>query len=94
MATVRPTTRSSAPERQVPDHVHGRFPAIARKRHCAVETGRDPPCAFRITTYLEHPDTRVEVAHSLAGHAKAETTFLHGRRAETILLDEIERIGI
>ena len=37
---------------------------------------------------------RVAVAQYPAGHAKAETTWLHGRRAETISLDETERIGI
>ncbi len=37
---------------------------------------------------------RVAVAHYPAGHAKAETTCLHGRRAETISLDEFVSIGI
>ena len=50
--------------------------------------------AIGITAYLEHPDARVEVAQYLAGHAKTETTRLYDRRAETISLDEIERIGL
>ena len=50
--------------------------------------------ALGITAYLEQPEVRVEVARHLPGHAETETTFLYGRRAETISLDEIERIGI
>ncbi len=70
------------------------FPAIACKRHCAVETGREHPPRFFVTAYLEHPDTHVEVVWYQAGRAKTETIRLYGRRAETISLDEIERIGI
>ncbi|MCY4138463.1 MAG: hypothetical protein OXF56_09395 [Rhodobacteraceae bacterium] len=66
---------------------------IARERRCAVEVGREP------SRHLHHrlpgnPDTRVEVARYLAGRAKTEPTRLYGRRAETILLDEIRWIGI
>ncbi len=50
--------------------------------------------AFGIAAYLGHPDARVEVVQYLAGHVKRETTRLYDRRAETITLDEFERIGI
>ena len=50
--------------------------------------------AIAITTYLERPEARVEVAQYLAGHAKTETTKLYDRREDKVSLDEIERIGI
>ena len=50
--------------------------------------------ATGITAYLEHPDSRVEVAQYLAGHARMETTRLYDRREKQVSLDEVERIGI
>ncbi|MCY4141119.1 MAG: hypothetical protein OXF56_22990 [Rhodobacteraceae bacterium] len=69
-----------------------------RCRIAPSDDGSEPRArSFRsigITAYLENPGMRVAVAQYPAGHAKAETTCLHGRRAETISLDETERIGI
>lgn len=47
-----------------------------------------------ITAYLSHPDSKLEHAQTMAGHADPKTTRLYDRRSDTISLDEMERIGI
>ena len=47
-----------------------------------------------ITANLEHPYIRIEVAPSVAEHARTETTRHYDRRDEEISLDVVERSGI
>jgi site-specific recombinase XerD len=44
-----------------------------------------------ITNYLENDGT-LEVAQRIAGHADSRTTKLYDRRAQKLLLEDIERI--
>ncbi len=61
------------------------------------ESGRYPCChTFRatgITAYLSNGGT-LEHAQQIAGHASPKTTKLYDRTADTITVDEIERIVI
>ena len=49
--------------------------------------------ATGITAYLSNGGT-LEHAQQIAGHASPKTTKLYGRTADTISVDEIERIVI
>ena len=49
--------------------------------------------ATGITAYLSHGGT-LEHAQQIAGHASPKTTKLYDRTADTITVDEIERIVI
>lgn len=50
--------------------------------------------ATGLTTYLEHPDARLEHAQEMAGHADPSTTLLYDHREEKIKQHEVERILI
>jgi len=68
-----------------------------RARNAGVETPGICNHTFRgsgITSYLDHPDARLEVAQHMAGHADPKTTRIYDRRQEIVTLDEVERIGI
>ena len=68
-----------------------------RARNAGVETPGICNHTFRgsgITSYLDHPDARLEVAQQMAGHADPKTTRIYDRRQEIVTLDEVERIGI
>ena len=68
-----------------------------RARKAGVETPGICNHTFRgsgITSYLDHPDARLEVAQHMAGHADPKTTRIYDRRQEIVTLDEVERIGI
>jgi integrase/recombinase XerD len=68
-----------------------------RARNAGVETPGICNHTFRgsgITSYLDHPDARLEVAQHMAGHADPKTTRIYDRRKEIVTLDEVERIGI
>jgi integrase/recombinase XerD len=68
-----------------------------RARKAGVETPGICNHTFRgsgITSYLGHPDARLEVAQYMAGHADPKTTRIYDRRQEIVTLDEVERIGI
>jgi integrase len=78
-----------------------RTEALAMVKHRARSAGIATPgiCnhTFRgsgITSYLGHPDARLEVAQYMAGHADPKTTRIYDRRQEIVTLDEVERIGI
>ena len=47
-----------------------------------------------ITTYLEHPDAKLEEAQQMAGHSDPKTTRLYDRRHQAVTLDAVERIRI
>jgi integrase/recombinase XerD len=49
--------------------------------------------ATGITDYLMNGG-RIEVAQKMAGHSKAKTTGLYGRRNDDISVGEVEKIGI
>lgn len=68
-----------------------------RARKAGIETPGICNHTFRgsgITSYLGHPDARLEVAQYMAGHADPKTTRIYDRRQEIVTLDEVERIGI
>ena len=68
-----------------------------RARNAGVETPGICNHTFRgsgITSYLDHPNARLEVAQHMAGHADPKTTRIYDRRQEIVTLDEVERIGI
>jgi site-specific recombinase XerD len=68
-----------------------------RARNAGIETPGICNHTFRgsgITSYLGHPDARLEVAQYMAGHADPKTTRIYDRRQEIVTLDEVERIGI
>lgn len=43
-----------------------------------------------ITSYLDHPDAKLEHAQDIANHADPKTTRLYDRRSDQLSLDEIE----
>ena len=47
-----------------------------------------------ITAYLSNPDSRLELAQQMAGHADPKTTRMYDRRSDLVSLDEVEKIGI
>lgn len=50
--------------------------------------------ATGITTYLEHPDARLELAQAMAGHADPATTLLYDHREDKVTQSEVERVDI
>jgi site-specific recombinase XerD len=67
-----------------------------RARAAGVKTkiGNHSFRATGITSYLKHPNSRLEVAQQLANHESPRTTKLYDRREEEVSLDEVEKIGI
>ena len=68
-----------------------------RTKQAGIKTAGIGNHSFRgtgITAYLSNPDAKLEHAQRMAGHANPKTTRLYDRRADTISLDEVERIGI
>ena len=47
-----------------------------------------------ITAYLSNPDSRLELAQQMAGHADPKTTRMYDRRSDQVNLDEVEKIQI
>jgi len=41
---------------------------------------------------VEHPETPLEAAQRIAGHADSRTTKLYDRRGQKVLLEDMERI--
>ena len=69
---------------------------VVTPRLISTDFGTDPYHTFRatgITAYLSNGGT-LEHAQQIAGHASPKTTKLYDRTADTITVDEIERIVI
>lgn len=69
--------------------------AMIQRRAVAAGIATKISChSFRatgITTYLQNGG-KLEVAQQMAGHESARTTGLYDRRADTVALDEVERV--
>lgn len=66
----------------------------AGKAEIPVEVCNHTFRATGITTYLEHPDARLELAQAMAGHADPATTLLYDHREDKVTQKEVERVDI
>ncbi len=85
----RQLTDRAIDRREVWDMVKRRARAVGLPSAICCHTFR----ATGITAYLENGGT-IEKAQQIAAHESPKTTKLYDRTADTITLDEIERIGI
>ena len=98
-STIAPSAVRREPSRDKlapPDRTHRR-PAAVKRRAAAAGLPPSTCChTFRatgITAYLSNGGT-LEHAQEIAGHASPKTTKLYDRTADTVTVDEIERIVI